>query len=40
MYGILVMIKFDCSKYFMLKMKKVDGKEKCKDVFDKYVLIG
>lgn len=24
----------------MLKLKMVEGKEKCKDVFDKYVLIG
>lgn len=39
-YGISVMTKFDRSKHPMSKMKKVEGKEKCKDVFDKHVSIG
>lgn len=39
-YGISVMTKFDRNKHPMSKMKMIEGKEKCKDVFDKHVSIG
>lgn len=39
-YGISTNTKFDRSKHPMSKLKMVEGKEKCKDVFDKHVSIG
>lgn len=39
-YGILTYTKFDRKIHPQSKLKMVDGKEKCKDTFDKHVTAG